>query len=286
MSLGVTLAVLLAAVLHAGWNVAAKAIPDRLASTTLLGLGMSVVGAVGMLLLAPPDPASWPYLAASVVLQTGYLVLLTAAYQHADFATAYPLARGLAVLLVGILSATVLGEHLAPLQVVGIGVIVAALLSLVVVGRDTGGTGPTQALGLWLAVATGVVVAAYTLVDGVGVRRSGSTQGYAAWLFLAHGLTAAGTTALLARGRTSYRPVLRRYWRTGIAAGMLSVGAYAIVLWAQSVAPLALVSALRETSVLLAGVLGYLFFHEPLRTSRTVATVAAVLGVIALQMGG
>lgn len=286
MSLGVTFAVLLAAVLHAGWNVAAKAIPDRLASTTLLGLGMAVVGAVAVLLLAPPDPASWPFLAASVVLQTGYLVLLTAAYHHADFATAYPLARGLAVLLVGIVSATVLGEHLAPLQVVGVGVIVAALLSLVVVGRDPGCAGSAQTLGLWLAVATGVVVATYTLVDGVGVRRSGSTPGYAAWLFLAHGLTAVGAAALLARGRPSYRPVLRVHWPVGIAAGMLSVVAYGIVLWAQSVAPLALVSALRETSVLLAGVLGFLFFHEPFRTSRTVATVAALVGVIALQVGG
>ncbi len=273
---------LVAALLHAGWNAIAKHIPSHLAASALIG-GVGLVGGlVGVLVLPSPAPESWPFLIVSACLQTGYLILLTAAYRHGDFSQLYPLARGLAVVQVTLISAVVLGERLSVLQQVGVGVIAGALVLLALTPLQSSGRGRR---GVGLAVLTGVCVAGYTVVDGQGVRLAGTPLGYAAVLFLLQGAALPLTCAWLAADRRQLIVELRQYWRPGALGGLMSLIAYAIVIWAQSMTPLAVVSALRETSVLLAGVVGWFVFGERLSPVRTLLTIAAVGGVVALQLG-
>lgn len=128
-------------------------------------------------------------------------------------------------------------------------------------------------------------IAAYSLVDGEGVRASGSTLGYAAWLFLFHGLLTPIVCLVLSKSRRTLIFEVKEHWRLGSIGGILSVAAYTLVVWAQNIAPLALVSALRETSVLLAGVLGYFFFRERFTVYRAALTLLAVVGIVVLQVG-
>ena len=190
--------VLVAALLHAGWNAIAKHIPSQLAASTLIGGVYLVVGCVGVLILPHPAAVSWPFLAVSACLQTGYLILLTASYRQGEFSQLYPLARGLAIVQVAIVSAVVLGERLSVMQMVGVGVIAGALLVLALLrSRPTGG----NRRGVGLAVLTGVCIAGYTIVDGQGVRQSGAPLGYVAALFLLQGLALPLTCSWLAPDR-------------------------------------------------------------------------------------
>lgn len=284
MSIVVASAVLLAAVLHGGWNAIAKGIPDRMAASTLIGLTHLVVGAAGVFFVAGPLPASVPFIVASSVLQTVYIILLTTAYKHGEFSQVYPLARGLAVLGVASFATIVLGEVLHLAQYVGLALIVGALLSLALL-RGDGSAVTRNTKGVVFAGLTGVTIAAYTLVDGIGVRRSGSPLGYAMWLFVLQGLLLPFTCYFLSADRARFGVQLKKYWVLGAVGGTMSLVAYAIVVWAQSLAPLALVSALRETSVLLAGVVGFLFFKEKFSVERLVITVVAVGGIACLQLG-
>jgi drug/metabolite transporter (DMT)-like permease len=273
--------VLVAAALHAGWNAIAKGIPSRLAASTLIGLVYLAGGVVGLFILPLPASDSWLYVGASAVLQTAYLILLTSSYRHGDFSQLYPLARGLAVVTVTIVSVVVLGEQLSRTQLFGVTAIAGALIGLAVLPWSA----TRGRRGLSLAMLTGICVAAYTLVDGEGVRHSNAPLGYAAALFALQGLTLPITCLALASDRPQLRTELGRHWRLGCLGGAMSLVAYAIVVWAQSQEPLALVSALRETSVLLAGVIGWLAFGERFSPVRTVLTVVAVGGVIVLQLG-
>lgn len=295
-------AVLGSAILHAGWNALAKAIPHRLLASTLMGTVYLAGGAAWCAIAPFPAAASWPYLATSAVLQTGYLLLLTAAYSQGEFGRIYPMARGTAPLLVTIFSLTVLGERLRPGQLAGIALVVAALAGLVLLrGR------PLRGEGVGLAALTGIVIAAYSLVDGLGVRHSGSAAGYAAWLFAVQGPLLVGTSLALAGPRRligmlrspgdraapaaasprlrSARHRERLIVAAGVAGGLLSLAAYAIVLWAQSRASLSLVSALRETSVLFAGLIGTLVFRERFSGRQTFAAVTVLAGIVLIQVG-
>jgi drug/metabolite transporter (DMT)-like permease len=300
-------AVLFAAVLHAGWNALAKSVPDRLVASALMGAVSAVIGAVCCLLVQFPAGSSWPFLVGSAVLQTIYLLLLTAAYARGEFGRVYPVARGTAPVVVTIVAVTLLGEDLGRWQLVGVAVVVAGIAALVLVQGW-----PRPGDGLGLAALTGVTIASYTLVDGLGVRRSATPLGYTAWLFLLHGGMVVGAAILLA-GRRSRRaqgaaapadspavvePIAAGSgWRVGglalprgvhlvagIAGGAMSIVAYGIVLWAQDRASLALVSALRETSVLFAGLLGVLIFGEKFTHRQTLGAISIVAGITLIQL--
>ena len=236
-----TVAVLVAAVLHAAWNALLKGVEDRLATVVLLDL----TGLVVVPLVPVPAPASRGLLVASVVLHLGYELLLLVAYRAGDLSQVYPVARGTAPLLVAAYAGLVLGERLAPVQLAGLAGVCAGLLVLAQAGR---GTRWRAAVGP--ALATGVFIAAYTVADGLGVRRAGTVTGYVAWLFLLHGLPI--PLYALATRRPALAGRLRRHLGPGVAAGLLSVAAYGLVLWAQRRGALAEVAALRETSVLVA----------------------------------
>ncbi|WP_043469588.1 EamA family transporter [Arthrobacter sp. Rue61a] len=285
MTLAVTAAVLLAAVMHSAWNAIAKAIPDRLASSTMIAVAYGACGVIGAAVFGIPLQQSWPYVLASAVLQTCYLILLTTSYKHGDFSQVYPLARGLAVLLVTGIATTFLAERLSFWQLAGVAVVAGSLLSLALVRQNVSATTDGNRKGPFFAVLTGVAIAAYTLLDGVGVRVSGQSMAYISWLFLLQGLLIPVVCWRMAKDRRTFPQRVARYWKPGFIGGLVSMLAYGIVVWAQSLAPLALVSALRETSVLLAGIIGAVFFKEKFSRLRGALTVVAVAGIAAIQLG-
>lgn len=281
MSSGILLAVLGAALLHGSWNAIAKAIPARLVSSALIGLVYLAVGAVGCIVFPFPPQEVWPYLLVSAAVQTLYLVLLTAAYAKSEFGRTYPLTRGIAVLGITLISTTFLGEHMTPAQIAGVAVVAIALFALSWSPRGGG-----RKAGTLMAVAVGITITAYSVIDGVGVRLSGEPFGYASWLFLMQGVSIPLVCFLLARDRREMLRGMRVHAPMGALGGILSLAAYTIVVWAQSLAPLAVVSALRETGVLAAGVIGYFVFREPFSRWRLTATVCAVSGIVAIRLGG
>jgi drug/metabolite transporter (DMT)-like permease len=281
-------AVLASALLHAVWNALAHRATDRAAAVILVHAGLVVV-ALPLMAVAPvPAPAARPYLAVAMVLHFGYAVLLATAYSLGDFGRTYPLARGTAPLVVAAV-AWAAGDRPGRAGLVGVAVVCAGLAVLVgAAGRDAGvgGRGIGSALrgadrrAVVAAVATGLFIAGYTVVDGLGVRAAGSAVGYAAWLLGLHGLTMVAYLLLARRGRV--RRTLRDGWWIALVGGALGWASYALVLWAQTRGALAAVAALRETSVVAAAVIGTVVFGERFGPRRIAATLLVAAGVVLL----
>ncbi|HEV7658179.1 MAG TPA: DMT family transporter [Mycobacteriales bacterium] len=275
----VILAVLGAAVLHAVWNALAHAIDDQLVGFALIGVGVTV-GAVPLVLLSSaPARASWPYLVGSVVLHVAYNLLLMRSYRLGEFSQVYPIARGTSPWLVALAAAVFAGEHLSPLRWLGVLVISAGLASLVFAGGV-----PTRAArpAIAAAVLTGVAIAAYTTLDGLGVRSADTVAGYTGWLFLLQGPVLPLAAVAVRRGRLW--PQVRPHLPAGLAAGLLSLAAYALVLWAQTRGALAPIAALRESSVIVGAVIGTVVFGERFGRWRIAATVLVAAGVILVSL--
>ncbi len=276
LPLSVTLAVLAAAVTHATWNAIAHGIKDQTLAFALIGVGGTVVSVPLVIIAAMPRSASWPYLLASVAIHVFYNLLLMQCYRLGEFSQVYPLARGVSPLVVTILAAVFVHEHLAPLQIVGVAVVSAGLAFLVFGGRRPG-------RGAFLAaVGTGLTIAAYTTVDGVGVRLSASPVGYIGWLIMLQSLCV--PLFALVRRREVLLKQPPRILLSGLAAGGLSVLAYGLVLWAQTKGALAPIAALRETSVIFGAIIGTVVFREPFGRSRVAATVLVVAGIVLLNV--
>jgi drug/metabolite transporter (DMT)-like permease len=291
LPLSVSLAVLAAAVTHATWNAIAHGIKDQVLAFGLIGAG-SVAVSVPLVVLAPfPLAACWPYLLGSVFIHVFYNLLLMRSYQYGQFGQVYPLARGISPLVVTVLAAAFAAERPAPPQIAGVLVVSCGLALLVLAGRRKGlysaprsdsGSGPGRA-ALIAAGATGLTIAAYTTVDGLGVRLSGAATGYIGWLMLLESLCVPAWA--LARRRDVVAGASRRVLVSGVTAGALSLLAYGLVLWAQTRGPLAPIAALRETSVIFGAIIATMVFHEPFGRSRIAATVLVVLGVLLLNVG-
>jgi len=276
--LSVVAAVLLAAFLHAAWNAVAHAIADRLIGFALIGAAATAGGAVLTLVVGAPAPASWPYLAVSAALHVGYSLLLLRSYELGEFGQAYPLARGTSPWLVAIGAAAFAHETLTPPRLAGVAVISVGLASLVFAGRLTRADVP--AIGA--ALLTGVTIAAYTTVDGLGVRHAGGALGYAAWLFIAEG--AVIPLMAVAARREKFWAQARPHLAAGLAGGVASIIAYGLVLWAQTRGALAPIAALRETSVIIGAIIGALVFRERFGRWRIVATVLVAGGVALINV--
>lgn len=276
----VAAAVLLAAITHASWNAIAHGIRDQLLSFTLVSGGGALCGVVLALFSPLPAADAWPYLIASVVIHLVYYVLLMRSFHLGDFGQMYPIARGTAPLVVTVLAAVFAAETPDAWQAAGIAVASSGLLGVALWGARggrTAGSDGTNGLALAAAVATGLSIAVYTVVDGVGVRASGTPLGYIAWLMLLQGF-AIPAYALATRRRAltaQLRPVARR----GLLGGFLSVCAYGLVLWAQTRAALAPVAALRESSILVGAAIGTLFFKERFGAPRIAAAGLMVAGI-------
>jgi uncharacterized membrane protein len=274
----VAVVVLFAAALHASWNALVKPVSDRLALMTLMTVVSSAICVPLALLAAAPRTAAWPELGTSMLLHTIYNLLLIETYRDGDFNQVYPIARGTAPPTVAIAAAIFVGESLSPVQTGGLLCVSAGLFVLA-----SGRRGPRRAIVF--ALLTGLAIAAYTVVDGVGVRRSGSTLGYTAWLFLGNGALMA-VAMLVARTRSQEAlRIPRELLLRGVVAGVLSLAAYGLVLWAQTRGTLAVVAALRETSVVFAAVIGAVAFHERMPARRIFASALIACGAAGLALG-
>jgi drug/metabolite transporter (DMT)-like permease len=276
--LAITLVVLASAVLHATWNALAKSIKDQLAAFTLIGLG-SLLVALLIPFVAHPAAASRPFIVVSALLHVGYATMLMLSYKAGDLGHVYPLARGVSPLLVAVLAAIIVHERLDLLRLGGVLLVCTGLAALALAG------GPSRLDGrpaLVFALGTGVFIAAYTVIDGIGVRRSGTALGYSTWLFTLES-PVVPLFAFARRGR-DLAAQLRPIWRTGVLAGLLSLVAYALVIWAQTRGALAAVAALRETSVIIAAVIGALFLHEPFGRRRVIAATLVACGIVLLNL--
>jgi drug/metabolite transporter (DMT)-like permease len=267
--------ILFAALLHASWNAVLRAGADRLWSMTMMGLVGAALAATLAVFLPSPAPASWPFMAVSSLLQVGYALLLVRAYRDGHLAHVYPLARGTAPLLVTLGGLVFLGQHPPPAALAGAGLVSAGILVLAL-GRDR----PDRTT-LGLALATGGFIASYMLIDGIGVRRSGNPIAYAAWLTAAQGL-GMGLAFFALRRRGPALPRGREGVATCIAA-VIGALAYGIALWAMGHAPVAEVSALRETSILFAVVLGTLLLREPVTVWRIIGGCSIAAGAVCIS---
>jgi drug/metabolite transporter (DMT)-like permease len=263
--------VLLGALLHASWNMLVKTRPDKHVATALLYTSSGLIAVVALPFLPAPDAASWPYLAVSTVLELLYGIVLATAYRVSDLSHVYPLMRGAAPLLVAAASSAVLGERLSGPVWLGIALLSCALISLVFEGRSR----QQPFSGSALALLNAVLIAAYTMVDGVGARRSGHPVAYGLWLFALIGVPWC-TWATVAHRRDRWANV-RSDLPIGMLCGAFSLASYVLALWAMTRAPIASVAAVRETSIVFGTLLGAFVLHE--RVTGIRASAACVIAV-------
>ncbi|MFF0203603.1 EamA family transporter [Streptomyces sp. NPDC005017] len=281
MTPAVTAAVLLAAVTHACWNAIAHKITDKLVGFALISGGGMLIGLALAPFAAFPAAAAWPYLAASAVIHIAYYVLLMRSFRLGDFGQAYPIARGSAPLVVTALAAVFADEVPDGWAAAGIALSCAGLAGVALWGLR--GRRPDWA-AIGAALATGLSIAAYTVVDGLGVRASGTSLGYIAWLMIAEGFVLPACAFHRWRGGTLAR--LRPFAGVGLLGAALSVAAYGLVLWAQTRAEMAPIAALRESSILVGAAIGAVVFKERFGAARVWAAGLLVVGIGLMLRGG
>ncbi|WP_149179658.1 DMT family transporter [Streptomyces sp. TRM49041] len=272
----VAAAVLLAAIGHASWNALAHHLRDQLVSFTLISGGGALLGAALACFATLPAAAAWPWLLLSAAVHLAYMALLMRSFALGDFGQVYPIARGTAPLVVTALAAVFVHEVPDGRQLAGVAVASAGLVGLALWGVRRAGRRPEWG-ALLAAGATGLAIAVYSVVDGVGVRASGTPLGYIAWLMLLQGVAIPAYTLYRRRGALAAQ--LRPHLRLGLLGAALSITAYALVLWAQTRAPLAPIAALRESSIIVGAAIGAVFFKERFGTPRIAAAGLMVLGI-------
>lgn len=279
-TLGVTFAVLAAALLHASWNALIKSGRDPVLDTALVALAGTGVALPFATVVPPPEPAAWPYLATSVAVHLGYYSAVAGAYRAGDLSHGYPIMRGTAPLLVALVTWLWIGERLSAQAWSGILLICVGVLSLALV-KDRRGRGASGTATAW-ALGCAAIIGIYTLADGAGVRVAGGAERYVVWLFLFMGLPF-GLLVLAWKPGALVRHA-RAHWARGLAGATLSALSYGIALWAMTRAPVAVVAALRETSVIFAALIGAMLLKEG-RLGRRLAGAAIVLaGLVALKL--
>jgi drug/metabolite transporter (DMT)-like permease len=271
--------VLLAAVLHASWNALVKVGGDPFVRLAVLNVVSGLCALPLLFLVAPPAAASWPYLFGSVVIHFAYNLTLAYGYRSGDLSYVYPIARGIAPPLVALGAWLMAGESPGPLGILAILVISGAIASL----AFTPGWRLAPLAPVWFALATGLSIAGYTICDGIGGRAAGDVLGYIAWLFVLDAVPFGLIVAFWRRHDLATQ--LRASWRASVLGGVLALGAYGLVIWAMSQAPMASVSALRETSVIMAALIGTRLLREPFGRRRVVAASIVALGVVLLEAG-
>lgn len=272
--------VLLAAVLHATWNAMLHGNRDRLLSMTWMSIAIAVVATLAVLFMPWPADAAWPYIVASGLLHIAYNVSLVRSYRRSDLAQAYPIARGSSPLLVTLGAALFAHEEIGLLHVLGIVMISGGIIALALQG---GNVSRASALA---ALTTGATIALYTVTDGIGVRLSnGQALTYTAWIFLFYWLMPVLFVAM--RGLTALWAPLRDgplAVGSSLAGGLVSIAAYGIVIWAMQTGAMGAVSALRETSVVFAVLIGRIFLREAVTARRWLACLIVAAGAVCLGL--
>ncbi len=279
MALDVLLAVLLGALLHAAWNTMIRGSSNRTLDTVLVVAGAGAI-MLALLPFAPlPATASWPYAIASGAIHVAYFLLVAGAYRHGELSFVYPLMRGTAPALSAIAAALLLAEVPALQGWLGVALICGGVLLL---AGDALRKATPQGSATRFALGTAGVVVVYTLVDGIGVRLSGNAAVYTGWVFL---LTSLPLLAIfLLRDRAATLSYAQQHWRRGLFGGACTLASYALALWAMTQAPIALVAALRETSVVFGTLLAATLLHERISALRWVAVLVVVAGAVAIKL--
>ena len=272
-------AVLCAACMHASWNAVIKVKGDRLSAMLMMTVASSAICLVLMPFFSLPAAASLPWLIASAMVHTVYKLSLTQAYEHGDLSQVYPLARGAAPLIVAVVSVFVLKETMTPTKVFAV-LAIGGGVCLMALARGTVSRIPPKAF--MFAVLAAGSTASYTLLDGIGARLSGSVAGFIILLSILDGISTSGY--VLARRGPSAFAGLPPLWRSGFCAAIMSLGSYWIALWAFTKAPIALVAALRETSVLFAIVIGVVLLKEKAGPARILAALLITSGVVLMRL--
>lgn len=272
-------AVIAAAAMHAGWNVLVKLKLDRFLSMFLINSFMAMMGLVMLAIFPWPAAASIPYVVVSGALHLGYNLFLVRSYRTGDLSQVYPIARGTAPLLTLLVTWIAVHERIALAGAAGIGVLVAGIWLVSLGGR---GRLRLDGMTLFFALGTSVFIAAYSVVDGLGGRASGSPSAYAALLFVLDGVLLA-VIAFVSRGPAILRDVAP-YWVSGLMGALLSGGAYWIVIWAMTEAPIAAVAALRETSIFFVVLLSVRVLKETVTLTRIGGALLIVAGAVLLRL--
>jgi drug/metabolite transporter (DMT)-like permease len=273
-------AVLFAALCHAGWNALVKVGLDPLSSTTLISVGAGVVGLVALPLVGIPSADSWPWLFASVVIHLFYFAALIESYRTGDLGQVYPIARGSAPLMTAVIATILIGEHLSALGWIGVVTLVSGVFLLSLRGGRE--LARLDMRAVVFALMTAVTICTYSIVDGVGARLSANPNAYSAWLFV--GIAIVLVPYARIRGGSGVLAVAAPYWRQGLAGGAMQVLSYGIAIWAMTVAPIAIVAALRETSVLFGAAIAVIALKEPLRAARLVAAGLIAIGLVLIRL--
>ena len=262
--------VLFAALLHAGWNALIKAGPDKSRDAALVSAAAAVIAAVILPFVPLPAAACWPYVLGSATIHVAYYALVGAAYRRGDMSFAYPLMRGLPPLLVALASGPLIGDSLPFGAWAGILCLCGGVLSLLSLRRAPGGA----------ALLNALVIASYTIIDGVGVRLSGQAFSYTLWVFLLGGIPLAAWAAR----DPGFFVYARQRAVPGLLGGIGTLAAYSLVLWAMTKAPVAMVAALRESAILFGTAISAVVLKEKIGWNRAVAAVMVTLGAILLRL--
>jgi drug/metabolite transporter (DMT)-like permease len=272
--------VLVAALLHASWNAMLHGNSDRFLSMTWMSIAIAVIATCAVLLTPWPTHAAWPYIVVSGCVHIVYNMSLVRSYRRSDLAQAYPIARGSSPLLVTLGAAFFAHEAIGPLHAFGIAMISGGIVAIALQGRSV-----SRASGI-AALTTGATIALYTVIDGIGVRLSdGEALTYTAWMFLFYWLMPVLFVAM--RGRAAlWTPIRQAPMAVGtsLVGGLVSIGAYGIVIWAMQSGAMGAVSALRETSVVFAVLIGRVFLREAVSGKRWLACVIVAAGAVCLGL--
>lgn len=278
MSLPIFCAVLLAALLHATWNALLRIDRSPVRAMALLSVAEIAVGVAIVVARPLPAPQAWKWIIGASCVHFFYKLFLSQAYERGDLSRVYPLARGSAPMIVAVVSALIGLDQIAPAGYLGI---VLLGLGILFMARGVFTDGESRKM-LPFAAGSALATATYTLVDGMGGRVAGDVAGYVGWIMIGGGITFSG--AFLAHRGTGYFRAPLRIWGLALAGAVASYAAYAISIWAMTKAPIALVAALRETSILFAVLIGWLIFGERLTRSKAIAALLIVAGVVLTRL--
>jgi len=272
--------VLLSALLHASWNAVVKAAHvDRLTTQSLVIWTSTVAGAATIPFVTVPAAAAWPFIMLSTVVHTLYYTFLLIAYKDGELSRVYPIARGTAPLLVALFATVLVGEALSLRQSIGVALVSLGIISL---AFENGLPRGVERRSIAAALLTGLTITAYTLIDGIGVRRSGAPIGYIAWLFAIEGLPFGIAAYILRRAPSRQAP--SGDWAKAIAGGLIATIGYGIAIWAMGQAAFAGIVSLRETSVVFGAIMGAVFLGERFGPVRYVAAALVAGGNLLLHL--
>ncbi|MFC4624179.1 EamA family transporter [Daeguia caeni] len=280
MSGTVLLVVLLGAFCHASWNAVIKRTGDKFFSAVGLGQVGFLIALLGLPFVPLPPATAFVYIIGSVLMQALYMVLLAACYKAGDMSETYPIMRGTPPLIIAMISAPLLGEAIGLMSWLGIIIICMGVLSMALEARQRNGGGSYRSI--LLALLTALVIAACAIIDGLGARLAGNAIAYTLWLFAISWIPLSAW--VLVREPERFIHHMTTYWRAMLIGGIGAVGAYTTILWAMTMAPIAIVSAVRETAILFAMLISVVILKEKVGLYRGLAAVLIVIGALVLRL--